>query len=336
MNQSRTLAFRIEKLDSTENVLETKTVSLVSGSVDVGSGGYRRKCSFSLLESLPQNWQGHRWKLYYGYSNDNLVNFTYYPLGVFIPINPNESEIKSGKIVNYQGVDKVKLYADYQIDSPVTFISGTAVRDIIVQVAGWFNETKLNLEQNLGTLGVDRTFEEGTTAESILNTIVSSFGDEWFYDQNGILVARQVVDPKIRHISLVVDDVESPIYISASTDVDDSNYYNKVTVVGGTVDTPIYRATFQNNDAISLAGGRVVQRYFTIDAAVTQAQVDGRAQFYLSGGVQLPATLSLESLVVPNLEIGDILIKDNIKYEVRSFNIPLSTDIQEIKAGKVV
>lgn len=336
MGQNRRLSFKIEKLDSTEKVLEEKSLQLVDGSIDVGSGGFRRKCSFTLLEALPDDWQSYRWKLYYGYSEDFISDPIFTPLGVYIPINPSSQEVNGRSVVKYQGVDKVKLFADYEIDTPITFTAPMDVKDIILQVAGWFNETKFNLGDSLGTIQVDRTFEEGTTAQSILDTITSSFGDDWFYDINGYLVAREQVDASVRAIKQVMDDESTPIYINASTDFDDSNYYNKVTVVGGTADTPIYRSTVQNNAAITLAGGRIVQKYFSIDGAVTQDQVDGRATFYLSGGVQIPATLNLDSLVIPDLEIGDILMKDSVRYETRSFNVPLSTAIQTIKAGKVM
>lgn len=335
MSQNRSLFFKIEKLDSNEKVLEEKSLQLESGKVDVGAGGFRRKCTFTLLEALPNDWQGYRWKLYYGYASDLAYNPEYYTLGVYIPINPSEEEIGGKKVVSYQGVDKTKLFADYEIDAPVTFTAPMDVRDIFIQVASWFNETKLNLSTDLGTIEVSRTFEEGTTAEKILDTLCASFGDEWFYDTNGYLTARRQIDASDRPVLHVLDDTEAPIYITSSLDVDDSNYYNKVTVVGGTTDTPIYRATLQDNNAIALAGGRIVQRYFTIDAAVTQAQVDGRAAFYLAGGVQLPTTLNLNTLVIPNLEVGDILQKDGTRYEVRSFDVPLGFGVQTIKAGKV-
>lgn len=332
---SARLYFRLEMLDSAEKVLEDKSVTLLGGKVDVGSGGFRRKASFELLEPLPATWQSRRFKLYYG-TAQNEADADYTPLGVFIPVNPNEREAQDGKITSLQGVDKVKLYSDYQLDTPVQFVSGTTLRSIIQTVAGWFGETKLNIETTLGTLGADFTFEEGSTAEQLLNTLVSSFSCEWFYDTNGILVARKRTDPATRAIRYVMDDIDQPFYLTSEQAIDDDNYYNKVTVVGGKTDTPIYRQTYSDTAAIAKAGGRIVQRYFTIDAAVTQAQVDGRAAFYLSNGVLLPRQLKLTNLVLPDLELGDIIQKGNTRYEVRQFDVPLSLDSQNITAGEII
>lgn len=332
---SRELFFKVELLDETDSVLQEKAVKLKSGRVDVGSGGARRKCTLELLEPLPDDWQGRRWRLYYGHRTGHVGEPIYHALGVFIPVNPSEYEAANGLITMYQGVDKMKLFGDYQLPEPLSFASGTPVRDIIVQMATIFGETKLNLEKDLGTLGADFTVEEGITAESFLNTLVSSFSAEMFYDAEGWLVARKTISPDLRPIRFAMDDDISPLYISSEKIVDDLNYYNSVTVVGGRADTDIYRASLSNSDAIDRAK-RVVHRYFTIDAAVSQAQVDGRASYYLSQGVQLPFNLRLTNLVIPNLEQGDIISKDGRRYEVRAFNIPLGLGEQNITAGEVI
>lgn len=287
-----------------------------------------------MLEPLDPEYQSKRWKLFYGW-REGVGEVHYIPQGVFIPINPAEEEVLDGRATAMQGIDKSKLFSDLEIDEPISFTSSTTVRAIITTVAGWVGETKLNLASSLGTLSSTYTYEEGTTAKAILDNIVSAFGNEWFYDVNGILVARPQVAPQDRAISHVLDGA-TPLYITAAQNIDESNYYNKVTVVGGTADTAIYRATVQNDEAISRAGGRVVQKYFTIDAAVTQTMVDGRAAFYLSNGVLLPKRLSLETLVLPDLELGDILEKDGKRYEVREFNIPLSLSTQSITAGELL
>lgn len=330
------LYFKIEKLDSSENVIEEKSVVMLSGKVDVGSGGFRRKAQFELLEALPSTWQSRRWKLYYGTANTSAEAPVYTPLGVFIPMNPNEREAESGKITSLQGVDKTKLFADFQLADPVQFVSGTTLRSIIQTVAGWFGETKLNLETSMGTLGADFTFEEGSTAEQLLNTLVSSFSCEWFYDANGILVARKRVAAADRPVKYVMDDITDPKYLTAEQDISEDNYYNKVILVGGKTDTPIYRATVQNTTAITKAGGRVVQRYFTYDAAVTQSQVDAIAAYYLSNGVLLPRQLKLTNLVLADLELGDIIQKGSTKYQVRQFDVPLNLEAQNMTAGEIV
>ena len=336
---NRELSYKVEKLDFMERIIEEKSISVLKGDVQVGSGGVRRKCTLDLLEALPSDYQSFRWKLYYGYRDAVTNEFVYYPQGVFIFINPKESEQQNGYTTSYQGVDKTQLFTDYQLDAPVTYPSGTRVKDIITETANLFGQTQYSFDEyllTLGTLGADFTFEEGGTAEQLLNTVVSSFSCEWFFDADGVLVARRQVDPEDRHTKYVMDDTESPLYITSERAIDDANYYNKVVLVGGTVDTGIYRAEWQDNNAIANAGGRIVQRYYTRDAAVTQDQVDGLAKYYLSSGVSLPATIDMTSLVLPDIELGDIIEKGGKRYEVKSFNVPLSTESQKIGAKEIV
>lgn len=335
-NYNREVWLKLERLDETDRVIEEKTRRLIGGRVEIsGTGENRRKISFQLLEPLAAAWQGYRWKVHYGYRSTTAEPITYYPQGVFIPFNPAETEIHEGFTTELQGADKMKMFYDYEIDEPVTFASGTPVRQVVQDIAGWFNETHLKLDTDLGTLGAALTFEEGTTAGSMLSTLVSSFSAEAFYDIEGFLVARKIVDPNLRPIKYVVDDEEAGVYISSSRSVDDTNYYNSVTVVGGTVDSAIFRATRQSTAAIA-AAKRTVQRYFTVDAAVTQAQVNARADHYLSMGISLPRRIALTNLVLADIDAGDVIEKDGVRYEVVDASIPLDLSTQSISAREVL
>lgn len=337
MNKNRELWFKLERLDSSEAVLEAVTGKLTGGRVEISATHEnRRKISFDLLEPLPDSWQATRWKAYYGFRSNIAEPIQYFPQGVFIPMNPSENEIQDGYISNLQGADKMKLFYDYEIDTPVTFASGTTVRSIIQQVAGWFNEAKFKLEAELGTLGADLTFEEGTTAGSLLSTLVSSFNAEAFYDVDGYLVARKITSANERPIRYVLDDPDDGVYVTSSRSIDEQSYYNRVTVVGGTVDTEIFRATRESAEAIARAGGRVVQRYFTVDAAVTQSQVDGRADYYLSQGISLPSQINITNLVIPDLEVGDVVEKAGKRYEAQSITVPLDLQLQSISAKEIL
>jgi hypothetical protein len=331
----RTLYFKLQLLDNLENVLQEKTVELTAGSMSAGSGGTRRKIAFDLLEPLSSDWQSRRWKAYYGYQEVTGGTIQYDSLGVFIPINPQEAEVKNGHVTSFQGSDKSKLFADYQLTAPYTFPAGTTVMQMFQTIAGWVNETKVKLAPDLGTTVVDYTFIEGTTAQTILDTIADAHGDEWHYDVDGYLVAEKKIAPNARSVKYVMDDPDVPLYITSLFNIDDSNYYNSVTVVGGLVNTDIFRSSAQDTAAIAAAGNRIVQKYFTVNAAVTQAMVDGLAASYLSGGVLLPRKLQLTNLVISDLDVGDIIMKDGTKYQVTSFDVPLGLGTQSIQAGEI-
>lgn len=336
MNKSRELSFKIEMLGVDDSFTADYTEHFIGGKVTVGDGGARRKCSFELRGPFEDWYRGARWKLSYGFRDDNTEPYVYYSLGIFIIMNPEEKEVNGSTVTSYQGVDKTKLYDDYQFDVPMSWPAGTNIKDIVKEIGSMFGQEKYNMDTVLGTLGVERTFEEGKTAKEILNTILSSFSCEWFFDVNGILIARKNIDPKLAPIKHVMDDLDTPLYIDVNRSMDEANYYNRVVLVGGTTDTPIYRAEVEDVAAIGTAGGRIVQRYYTRDAATTQAQVDALAAYYLSMGVSLPTKIELTSLVLPDLEIGDILTKDGIRYVVRSFDIPMGLSSQKIEAGEIL
>ena len=110
-NRDRTISVKIEKLNSAGKLIETRQDKLITGKVDVSPGYVRRKCSFDLAEALPDDWIAHRWKLYYGYKARGDTDYTYVPLGVFIPINPKQTSKVGGFESSYQGIDKSKLFS---------------------------------------------------------------------------------------------------------------------------------------------------------------------------------------------------------------------------------
>ena len=94
------LYFKIEKLDSNDNIVEELTPVLVDGDIRLDyDDTHRRTCTFSLLQELPNNWMSARWKLYYGRKIDGVIEYT--PQGVYIPINPSEEDVLSNKLSKY-------------------------------------------------------------------------------------------------------------------------------------------------------------------------------------------------------------------------------------------
>lgn len=334
MSQHRELYFKIEKLDSEDKVLEIKTSVLIDGEVKVAYDDVnRRTCDFTILEGLPDTWMSARWKPYYGQKiNDEIV---YVPLGVFIPINPTEEEVNSGKTTKYQGVDKAQLLADEYSDIPLTYTAGTTLKEVSQDIFGRIGETKLNLEDVPYVLATDFTFEEGVSLEHILSTLVRSFPADWYYDRNGYAILQSLPVVTERPVRYTFTEDDESILIESSRSIDTSKYWNKVIVVGGRVDTGIFRQTYENDNAIEKAG-RKVTKFFKEDAATSQTQVNDLATQFLDAGLRLPATINIQNLPLSDLEPKEVIMKNNTKYEVIAFNIPLSADLQLIQAGEVI
>lgn len=334
MSQHRALHFKIEKLDSNDVVLEEKQIQLIDGEVRVEYDDVnRRTCQFQLLEALPDDWMSKRWKPYYGIEENGSVH--YYPLGVFIPVNPSEDEEQSGYVTKYQGRDKATLLADAYSDIPLTFTAGTSLKAVASTLFAMIGETKLNLEDLPYTLAVDYTFEEGISLEHILSTLIRSFAADWYYDVNGYAVLENLPTVTQRPVRQRFDEGDNSIFIETSRAFDTSKYWNKVTVIGGRADTGIFRQTYENTDHITLAG-REITRFFKEDTATSQMQVNNLATQLLDIGTRLPANITIKNLPLVQLEPKQVIEHNFVKYEVISFNIPLSTDIQIIQAGEVI
>lgn len=330
----RELYFKIEKLNSSDQVIEDKSLKLTSGDVRVDYDQInRRTCSFELAEPLSSDWMQYRWKPYYGVKTPDGIDYT--ALGVFIPVNPEESEESSGYITKLQGVDKAVLLSEAYSDIPLTFTAGTTLKEVATTIFAMIPETKLNLDDVPYELATDFTFEEGIALEHILSTLVRSFAADWYYDRDGYAVLEQLPTADMRPVVYEFEEDDDSIFIESTRSLDTDQYWNKVTVIGGTVDTGIFRQTYQSDLEFQRAG-RWVTRFFKEDTATSQDQVNDLATQFLDAGTRLPATISIHNLPLANLEPKQIIKKGNVKYEIIDFNIPLSLDLQQIRAGEVL
>jgi len=334
MSQHRELYFKIERLNSSDVLIEDKTVRLIDGQVKVEYDAInRRTCEFSLLEPLPETWMSSRWKLYSGRKIDDEI--VYESVGIFIPVNPTEEETNTGYVSKYQGVDKAQILKDAFSDIPITFASGTTLKAVATTIFGMIGETKLNLENVPYTLATSFTFEEGVDLEHMLSTLIRSFPADWYYDVNGYAVLESLPVAYLRPVKYEYEEDDDSIYIGSSTSIDTDKYWNKVVVIGGRVDTGIFRQTYTNTVQVQVAG-RTITRFFKEDAATSQQQVNDLATQFLDAGTRLPKTINIQNLPIIDLEPKEIIKKNNIRYEVIAFNIPLSTELQTIQAGEVL
>jgi hypothetical protein len=504
---NREVYFKIERLNGEDVAIEEKTPVLLSGNVSVSAGDkHRRKCTFTLAEPLPDAWLFDRWRLYYGFSVSGVV--VYESLGVFVPLDPTEEDKGTGKITTYSGVDKTQLLMDSIGIAPTQFTQDQSLKEVVALHLDAVDETHRNLKDLPYMLPTNYTFADYRDAEHTLNTFVSSFACDFYYDRNGIAVLEEMPTPKERPIAYTFQEGEASIHTDTKRKFQSSLYYNKVIVVGGNADTGIFRSILSDysNDSVEVAydqlvadsetvifdgggfkrvgqdfivpegvdnirsiklqlenpsadteckirilaystytdfnndlwydptlhrayadlvvpfatgyleydfvfdtpfgvvpgesiffvavadapgdktgascytkwnttsvdpnsqyyeigyggaggssaiapatgelyfeattftpdeGARRITRYFKDDAAASQDQVDAQAVKYLDEGIRIPSTINIENVPLIDLEAKDIIVKDGVKYEVLSFNIPLDLSLQSIEAGVI-
>lgn len=330
----RKIYFKIERLDANDQLLEEKTIELVEGEVRVSYDDIcRRTCSFTLKEALPHDWMRSRWKPYYGVQQDDGVHFT--SLGVFLTANPEEVEQTTGAVTRYQGEDKAMLLAHAFSDIPLTFAQGTPLKEVAQTIFALIGETNLNLEDVPYELQTEFSFEEGISLEHILSTLVRSFPADWYYDRNGIAVLESLPTAEQRPIKYTFEENDESILLDTKKNFDTDKYWNRVVLVGGTVDSGIFRQTY-GSDVQREVAGRWITKFFKEDTATSQQQVNELAWQLLDAGIRLPAEILIRNLPIADLEPKQIIMYKNTRYEITDFNIPLDLSTQSIQAGEVL
>ena len=238
---NRELYFKIERLNQDGILIEEKNLSLISGEVKVARDSiYRRTCKFDLSEPLPDSWLGDLWRLWYG----QLINGTvvYESLGVFIPLDPIETQDGTGRLTSYQGVDKTKWLIDSIGQGPIQFSTNDTLKDVASVHLDAIGETRRNLVDVPYSLNTNYTFAEYREAEHTLRTLVDSFTCDFYYDRNGYATLVELPAPNSRPISYTFEDNESSVFVESKRKVETSNYWNRVIVVGGSTDSEIFRS----------------------------------------------------------------------------------------------
>ncbi len=333
MANDRELYFRIEKLDSNDVVVEEKTPVLISGEVTVSRKDiHRRKCRFTLAEALPDDWVSARWKLYYGQKINGQIEYD--ALGVFLPIDPSENETTTGKTTSYQGVDKMQLLLESYGEAPISFATSDTLKEVAQAHYDAISEASQNLDDLSYSLNTNYTFGEWRSAQHTLATLINSFTAETYYDKNGIAVLKALPPVASRAVAFEFPEGDDAIHVSVDKTEKNSNYWNKVIVLGGKVDEPIFRKELTDSDEVTRVG-RTITKMFRNDVASSQQQVDDLADELLQEGTRIPAEITIYNLPLTNLEVNQIIRIGLVKYEVLSLNVPLGLGLQTIKAGRV-
>ncbi len=249
---NRELYFKIERLNQADIVIEEKTPHLISGEVKVSRDDkYRRTCKFDLSEELPENWLLDLWRLWYGRKVNGVIEYD--SLGVFIPLDPVETQDGTGKVTSYQGVDKTKWLVDSIGDAPTSFTQNQTLKEVAIEHLDAIGETQRNLVDLPYTLNTNYTFSEYREAEHTLRTLVDSFTVDFFYDRNGYATLLELPTPNERPVAYEFEDGEASIYTQSKKKIQTSDYWNKVIVVGGNADSDTFRSIKldYSNDVLS-------------------------------------------------------------------------------------
>jgi hypothetical protein len=193
------------------------------------------------------------------------------------------------------------------------FATGQALETIIGSIAGAAGITKRLLPATGVTVNKKFYFDRGVTRWDAMDEIAKAYEHEIFFDAQGYLVLRPMRDPA----------AEDPLYTFATGNPDgvivsfnkstsDTRIYNVISVTGESSDQaiPPVHASAENNDpnsptSVPNLGERVYE--FVSSFIQTEQQAQGVADSFLKVHALEEYEASFETLMLPWLEVGDIL-----------------------------
>jgi len=215
--------------------------------------------------------------------------------------------------------------------------TGQPLEALITSISGAAGITKRALPATGITVGRTFFFDRGVTRWDAMKEICSAYDYDIYFDATGYLVIEPYSDPSTTAPTVVVYTGEDGVLASFEKSTTDTRIYNSIVVTGESSDatTPNVFATAKNTNPLSptriaAIGERVYQ--YTSSFITTTAQAQAVADSFLAVHALEEFELNFESLMMPWLEVGDIMgfvdpdpqPGDPTEFLISSISIPIA------------
>jgi len=238
--------------------------------------------------------------------------------------------------ISVKGRDYTKKMLEDQFTSAVTFPAGRTIESVIDTIAANGFITKRMLPVTGHVLGKDFTFEAQTSRWKACVDIATAYGHELYFDANGYLTLREYQDPTTSPTVFTFTTGATGTIASWSKTTNDTRIYNKINVTGSTDGGGLpAHATATNDNPASPTSTVNLKRTKVYNYSSSFIETDEQAQDVADKFLAIHAleefTLSLQTLVLPWLEAGEIISfeiddagpLDPTRFLLSSFAIPL-------------
>lgn len=233
--------------------------------------------------------------------------------------------------VKVTGRDYTKKCMGSKFLHATQFDAGQKLEGIIAAIAGSAGVTKRVLPPTGITIDRDFFFDADVTRWEAIKELAESHNYEVYFDATGYLAMREFRDPSEESPLLTIKSGQDGQLASYEKSTSDANIYNSVIVLGESSNTEVANvyATAKNNDPRSPTSidklGERTHRYSSAFIE-KESQAQELANSLLSVGAAESYELSFETLLMPWLEVGEVLGWDDPEGE-RTFARFLLTDI---------
>lgn len=336
---------------------------VIDGSISVdATSDIRRTCNLTLaiersdkmISPGGELWLDKFIRIYEGIDNprDN-GNTVWWNMGIFLINNPNTVYNVNTRTVSFEGLDlmaKLTGRRNGQLPAVATVVyAGSKIADVVKQTITQLGGFEKYIIEDVGyTIPYDIKKDMGSTIYDLLVEIRDLYSDwEMFFDVDGVFHWQQIPDGENEPVVVDFDQLNQPLVISDSIDVDFENVKNNIIVYGRLLDSgeqvmatakDTIESSPYNIDKIGQINYIVDdERIYNNDLAAQ------RARYELFLHARMNDAIVLE--VVPIYWLNDVNIKINYtnekigiagEYLIKSLEIPLGiSSSMTINAVKV-
>jgi hypothetical protein len=249
--------------------------------------------------------------------------------------------------IHITGRDFTKKMMLAKFAATTAFAAGANVGTTIQTIATNAGITKFNFVTVTNTLGATVTFEKNSPRWDACKQLAQSISCDLYFDNNGYLTMKPMVDPLTAPVSYTFDTGASGNLADYSRSTNDSRLYNDVLVYGDAPDNPLIYAHVSNtapSSPTSIANLNQTRTYaFASQFFTSNAQALTYANKLLSVVALEQYDMNLTSIVIPWLEAGtaveviapDAAVSDPTRFLLTSFDIPMMLGTMTALAKRV-
>lgn len=336
---------------------------VIDGSISVdATSDIRRTCSLTLaiersdkmISPGGELWLDKFIRIYEGIDNprDN-GNTVWWNMGIFLINNPNTVYNVNTRTVSFEGLDlmaKLTGRRNGQLPAVATIVyAGSKIADVVKQTITQLGGFEKYIIEDAGyTIPYDIKKDMGSTIYDLLVEIRDLYSDwEMFFDVDGVFHWQQIPDGENEPVVVDFDQLNQPLVISDSMDIDFENVKNNIIVYGRLLDSgeQVMATATDTIESSPYNINKIGQiNYIVDDERIYNNDLAAqRARYELFLHARMNDAIALE--VVPIYWLNDVNIKINYtnekigivgEYLIKSLEIPLGiSSSMTINAVKV-
>jgi hypothetical protein len=231
-------------------------------------------------------------------------------IGEFMIDRINESHFPFEMKVT--GRDYTKKCIMSKFPQATMFEAGQTLEGLISNIAANAGITKMLLPATGITIGQPFTFDRGSSRWDAMKQIATAYNYEIFFDASGYLVIRPFRDPTTTAPVVWINTGANGVVASYTKSTSDASLFNHILVTGENSDQTtlnVYAEAINTNPASPTRVAKIGDRYWEYSSSLitTTQQAQDLATTYLRIHSLEEFELDFETLIMPWLEVGDIL-----------------------------